>query len=666
MGRIIGIDLGTTNSVVAVTEGGEPVVIPSAEGGRLVPSVVAINPKTGERMVGQVARRQAIVNPENTIFSIKRFMGRKYSDEQVQRAISFVPYKVSAAPNGDVRVHMGAKDYSAPEISAMILGKLRADAEAYLGDAVTQAVITVPAYFDDAQRNATKDAGKIAGLEVLRIINEPTASSLAFGMDKKADQTIAVYDLGGGTFDISVLEVGEGAFVAKSTSGDTYLGGDDFDQRVIDWVADEFQKGDGINLRNDRQALQRLKEAAEKAKIELSTVLETEINLPFVTADASGPKHLNMGLTRSKLEQLTEDLVERTMGPCRQALKDKGLNPTDIDEVILVGGMTRMPAVQEAVRKFFGREPHKGVNPDEVVALGAAIQGGIISGEVKDIVLVDVTPLTLSIETLGGVATGLIDRNTTIPNRKSQVFSTASDSQAEVEIHVVQGERPFAADNRSLGKFTLDGIPPAARGVPQIEVTFDVDKDGILKVSAADKATGRSQHITIHSSSGLSEDEVERLRKEAEAHATEDRKRREFVDARNRADTAIYAAEKALRDMGAQMPAEGRSRVEARLQTLRQLRDGNEGEPIRRGTTDLLSALHEVGAKPADTGGIGGSAPRGGGTGGQPRGGGGPATGGSAPKTGGAGTGSPQAKGGSGGAGPARGDDVVEGEVSEA
>ena len=633
MGRIIGIDLGTTNSVVAVIEGGEPVVIPSAEGGRLVPSVVAVNPKTGERMVGQVARRQAIVNPENTVFSIKRFMGRKYSDPEVQRAMSFVPYQVSAAPNGDVRVHMGSKEYSAPEVSAMILGKLRADAEAYLGQAITQAVITVPAYFDDAQRNATKDAGKIAGLEVLRIINEPTASSLAFGMDKKADQTIAVYDLGGGTFDISVLEVGEGAFVAKSTSGDTYLGGDDFDQRVIDWVADEFQKVDGINLRTDRQALQRLKESSEKAKIELSTVQETEINLPFVTADASGPKHLNIALTRAKLEQLTEDLVERTMGPCRQALKDKGLTPPDIDEVILVGGMTRMPAVQEAVRKFFGREPHKGVNPDEVVALGAAIQGGIISGEVKDIVLVDVTPLTLSIETLGGVATGLIERNTTIPNRKSQVFSTASDNQAEVEVHVVQGERPFAADNRSLGKFSLDGIPPAPRGVPQIEVTFDINKDGILKVSADDKATGRSQHITIHPSSGLTEDEVERLRKEAEANAKDDRMRREFVDARNRADNAIYAAEKALRDMGASMPADSKARLEARLQTLRQLREGNEAEPIRRGTTDLLSALHEVGAKPSDTGGIGGTKPRGsGGTGGKARSAGGTAPGRQAPK----------------------------------
>jgi molecular chaperone DnaK len=437
-------------------------------------------------------------------------------------------------------------------------------------------------------------------------------------MDKKADQTIAVYDLGGGTFDISVLEVGEGAFVAKSTSGDTYLGGDDFDQRVIDWVADEFQKVEGINLRSDRQALQRLKEAAEKAKIELSTVMETEINLPFVTADASGPKHLNISITRAKLEQLTEDLVERTIGPCRQALKDKALTPTDIDEVILVGGMTRMPAVQQAVRKFFAREPHKGVNPDEVVALGASIQGGIISGEVKDIVLVDVTPLTLSIETLGGVATGLIERNTTIPNRKSQVFSTASDNQAEVEIHVVQGERPFAADNRSLGKFTLDGIPPAPRGVPQIEVTFDINKDGILKVSADDKATGRSQHITIHPSSGLTEDEVERLRKEAEAHAADDKKRRDFVDARNRADNAIYAAEKALREMGSSMPPDGKNRVEARLQTLRQLREGNEAEPIRRGTTDLLSALHEVGAKPSDTGGIGGTKPRGpGGTGGK-------------------------------------------------
>jgi molecular chaperone DnaK len=698
MARIIGIDLGTTNSVVAVIEGGEPVVIPSAEGGRLVPSVVAINPKTGERMVGQVARRQAIVNPENTIFSIKRFMGRKYSDPQVQRAITIVPYKVSAAPNGDVRVHMGAKEYSAPEISAMILGKLRADSEAYLGQAVTQAVITVPAYFDDAQRNATKDAGKIAGLEVLRIINEPTASSLAYGMDKKADQTIAVYDLGGGTFDISILEVGEGAFVAKSTSGDTYLGGDDFDQRVIDYVADDFQKVEGINLRNDRQALQRLKEAAEKAKIELSTMMETEINLPFVTADATGPKHLNMSLTRAKLEQLTEDLVERTIGPCRQALKDKSLTPADIDEVVLVGGMTRMPAVQQAVRKFFGREPHKGVNPDEVVALGAAIQGGIISGEVKDIVLVDVTPLTLSIETLGGVATGLIERNTTIPNRKSQVFSTASDNQAEVEIHVVQGERPFAADNRSLGKFTLDGIPPAPRGVPQIEVTFDINKDGILKVSADDKATGRSQHITIHPSSGLTEDEVERLRREAEAHAQEDRKRREYVDARNRADNAIYAAEKALREMGPSMPPEGKNRVEARLQTLRQLREGNEAEPIRRGTTDLLSALHEMGAKPSDTGGIGGTKPRGsGGTGGQARsgsapGGGAPrpgtGPGGQAPKPGtgpgpqtpkpgtGPGSAGPRPgtgpaggppKGGSSGTAPSsKGDDVVEGKFRDA
>jgi molecular chaperone DnaK len=666
MGRIIGIDLGTTNSVVAVTEGGEPMVIPSSEGGRLVPSVVAINPKTGERMVGQVARRQAIVNPENTIFSIKRFMGRKYSDEQVQRAISIVPYKVSAAPNGDVRVQMGAKDYSAPEISAMILGKLRADAEAYLGEAVTQAVITVPAYFDDAQRNATKDAGKIAGLEVLRIINEPTASSLAFGLDKKTDQTIAVYDLGGGTFDISILEVGEGAFVAKSTSGDTYLGGDDFDQRVIDYVADEFQKIDGINLRNDRQALQRLKEAAEKAKIELSTVMETEINLPFVTADASGPKHLNMPITRAKLEQLTEDLVERSMGPCRQALKDKNLTPQEIDEVILVGGMTRMPAVQAAVRKFFAREPHKGVNPDEVVALGAAIQAGIISGEVKDVVLVDVTPLTLSIETLGGVATGLIDRNTTIPNRKSQVFSTASDNQAEVEIHVVQGERPFAADNRSLGKFTLDGIPPAARGVPQIEVTFDINKDGILKVGAVDKATGRSQHITMHPSSGLSEDEVERLRKEAEAHATEDRKRRDIVDARNRADNAIYTAEKALRE--AQLASEGRSRIQAQIQTLAQLREGNEADPIRRGTTDLLTALHEAGVKPSDTGGIGGPSSRGPGRpgGGQPAGprpAPDPAASGPRP-----GTAPPGGQGkGGGGTGPAsKGDDVVEGKFREA
>ncbi len=594
MAKIIGIDLGTTNSVVAVTEGGEPVIIPSSEGSRLVPSVVAVNPKTGERMVGQVARRQAVVNPDYTIFSIKRFMGRKYSDPEVQRAMALVPYRVGAAPNGDVRVQLGGREYSPPEISAMILAKLKADAEAYLGESITQAVITVPAYFNDAQRNATKDAGKIAGLEVLRIINEPTASSLAYGLDKKADAVIAVYDLGGGTFDISILEVGEGAFVVKSTNGDTYLGGDDFDQRIIDWVADEYQKAEGIDLRHDRQALQRLKEAAEKAKIELSSVLQTEINLPFITADSSGPKHLSMTLTRSKLEQLTEDLIARTIEPCRQALKDKSMAPADIDEVILVGGMTRMPAVQDAVRSFFGREPHKGVNPDEVVAAGAAIQAGIISGEVQDVVLVDVTPLTLSIETLGGVATPLIERNTTIPKRKSQVFSTATDNQTEVEIHVVQGERPFAADNKSLGKFTLDGIPPAPRGVPQIEVTFDINKDGILKVSAIDKATNRSQHITIKASSGLSEEEVERLRREAEAHAEEDRRRREFVEARNKADSAVYAAEKLMRDVASQLTPDQLSRMQASLGAVRQAMDGNETGRLRQATSDLLAVLQEI------------------------------------------------------------------------
>jgi len=596
MGKIIGIDLGTTNSVVAIMEGGEPTVISSSEGGRLIPSVVAVNPKTGERMVGQVARRQAIVNPENTVFSIKRFMGRRYSDPEVQRALETVPYRVSAAPNGDVRVQMGGKEYSAPEISAMILAKLKADAEAYTGESITQAVITVPAYFNDSQRNATKDCGKIAGLEVLRIINEPTASSLAYGMDKKAEQTIAVYDLGGGTFDISILDVGEGVFEVKATNGDTFLGGDDFDQRIIDWVATEYQREQGINLRADRQALQRLKEAAEKAKIELSTVMQTEINLPFITADAGGPKHLNMPLTRAKLEQITEDLVERSIAPCRQALQDSGLKPSDIDEVVLVGGMTRMPAVQEAVRKIFGRDPHKGVNPDEVVAVGAAIQAGVLGGEVKDILLLDVTPLTLSIETLGGVATGLIERNTTIPTRKSQVFSTATDNQREVEIHVVQGERPMAADNKSLGKFTLDGIPPAPRGLPQVEVTFDIDADGILKVSATDKATGRSQHITITASSGLSEGEVEKMRRDAESHAEDDRKRRALVEARNSADNAIYASEKALREAGDKLPAEVRARVQSKAQATRAAIETHLADNIQQATNELLQAMQEIGA----------------------------------------------------------------------
>ena len=596
MGRIIGIDLGTTNSVVAIMEGGEPTVIPSSEGGRLVPSVVAVNPKSGERMVGQVARRQAIVNPENTIFSIKRFMGRKYSDPEVQKGLELVPYKVSAAPNGDVRVHMGGREYSPPEVSAMILAKLKADAEAYAGEAITQAVITVPAYFNDSQRNATKDSGKIAGLEVLRIINEPTASSLAYGMDKKQDQTIAVYDLGGGTFDISILDVGDGVFEVKATNGDTFLGGDDFDQRVIDWVADEFRKEAGIDLRNDRQALQRLKEASEKAKIELSTVMQTEINLPFISADAGGPKHLNLTLSRSKLEQLTDDLIERSIGPCRQALQDASLSPAQIQEVVLVGGMTRMPAVQDAVRKIFGRDPHKGVNPDEVVAVGAAIQAGVLGGEVKDILLLDVTPLSLSIETLGGVATALIERNTTVPTRKSQVFSTASDNQREVEIHVVQGERPMAADNKSLGKFKLDGIPPAPRGVPQIEVTFDIDADGILKVSATDKATGRSQHITLTASSGLSEDEVEKMRREADTHRAEDVLRREMAEARNAAENAVYAAEKALRDIGDKLPADIRSKIETRIQATRGALESENAQRVRTATNELLQVMQEIGS----------------------------------------------------------------------
>ena len=595
MGKIIGIDLGTTNSVAAVMMGGEPVVIPSAEGERLVPSVVAVN-KNNERLVGRVARNQAIINPENTIFSIKRFMGRRADDPEVQRAKSRVPYQINKAPNGDLRVVMGGKDYSAPEISAMILGKIKRDAEAYLGEPVTQAVITVPAYFNDTQRNATKDAGKIAGLEVLRIINEPTASSLAYGLDKKEkNETIAVYDLGGGTFDISILEVGDGVFQVKSTSGDTFLGGDDFDQRIIDWLADEFKRENGINLREDRQALQRLKEAAERVKIELSTTMQAEINLPYITADASGPKHLVTTLTRSKLEQLTDEFIQRTMKPVEQALNDANLKPSDIDEVVMVGGMTRMPAIQDAVRKFFDKEPHKGVNPDEVVAIGAAIQAGVLGGEVKDILLLDVTPLSLSIETLGGIATPLIKRNTTIPTRESQVFSTASDSQTQVEIHVLQGERPMAADNKSLGKFTLDGIPPAPRGVPQIEVTFDINANGILEVTAKDKATSRQQNITITASSGLSETEVEQMRKDAEIHAEEDRKRRELIEARNTADNAIYSSEKTLSDLGEKVPADLKSRVEDAVAKVRSLRDQDDSDTINSSVEELMKVLQEVG-----------------------------------------------------------------------
>ncbi len=595
MGKVIGIDLGTTNSVVAVMQGGEPVVIPSSEGERLVPSVVAVN-KNHERLVGRVARNQSIVNSENTVFSIKRFMGRKFDDAEVQRTLSRIPYKAAKAPNGDVRVAMDGKDYSPPEVSAMILAKLKADAEAYLGESVTQAVITVPAYFNDAQRNATKDAGKIAGLEVLRIINEPTASSLAYGLDKKKNETIAVYDLGGGTFDVSVLDVGDGVFQVRSTAGDTFLGGDDFDQRILDFLADEFKRSNGIDLKGDRQALQRLKEAAEKAKIELSTTMQAEINLPYITADASGPKHLVTTLTRARLEQLTGDLVQKTLEPVRRALADAGLKATDIHEVVLVGGMTRMPLVQEVVKREFGKEPHKGVNPDEVVAIGAAIQAGVLGGEVKDVLLLDVTPLTLSIETLGNVATPLIERNTTIPTRKSQVFSTAADSQTQVEIHVVQGERPMAADNKSLGRFNLDGIPAAPRGVPQIEVTFDIDANGIIKVTASDKATNRSQHITITASSGLSEAEVERMRKDAEAHADEDMKRKELIEARNQADNMIYTTEKTLKDLGDKVPADMKTKADEAMSKVRALMAGEDTQGIKTATEELTTVLQSIGS----------------------------------------------------------------------
>ncbi len=595
MAKIIGIDLGTTNSVAAVMSGGEPVVIPSAEGERLVPSVVAMN-KNGERLVGRVARNQAITNPQNTIFSVKRFMGRKADDPEVERTRKRVPYAVNGADNGDVRVTLGEKDYSAPEVSAMILAKIKADAEAYLGETITQAVITVPAYFNDAQRNATKDAGKIAGLEVLRIINEPTASSLAYGLDKKKNEVIVVYDLGGGTFDVSILDVGDGVFQVRATSGDTFLGGDDFDLRIMDHLIETFKKDNGIDLNNDRQALQRLKEASEKAKIELSTVMQTEINLPYLTADANGPKHLVMTMTRAKLEQITADLVDRTIAPVKQALADAGLNAGNIDEIVLVGGMTRMPAIQDRVRAFFGKDPHKGVNPDEVVAIGAAIQAGVLGGEVKDILLLDVTPLTLAIETLGGVATAQIERNTTIPTRRSQVFSTAGDNQTQVEIHVLQGERPMANDNKSLGKFILDGIPPSPRGVPQIEVTFDVDANGILKVSAKDKATGRSQHITITASSGLSDSEVEKMRKDAEAHAEDDRKRKDLIEARNNADNMAYAAEKALRDLGDKVPTDVRSDVEAKTAEVKSVAQGEDVDKIKAATEALGLAIQKIGA----------------------------------------------------------------------
>ncbi len=606
MAKIVGIDLGTTNSVCAVMEGGEPTVISSSEGGRLFPSVVAVNPKTGERMVGQVARRQAVTNPDNTIYSIKRLMGRRYSDPEVSKARKMLPYRVVEQPNGDAWVEMGGKPFSPPEVSAMILQKIKQDAEAYLGEPVTDAVITVPAYFNDSQRQATKDAGRIAGLNVLRIINEPTASSLAYGLGKGVEQRIAVYDLGGGTFDISILDVGDQVFEVKSTNGDTFLGGDDFDQRIIQWVADEFRRESGIDLRQDRMALQRLKEACEKAKIELSTTVQSEINLPFITADASGPKHLQLTLSRSRLEQLVDDLIQQTLGPCRQALEDARLSPSQIDEVLLVGGMTRMPAVQEAVRKFFGREPHKGVNPDEVVALGAAIQAGVLKGEVKDVLLVDVTPLTLSIETLGHVATALIERNTNIPYKKSQVFSTASDGQTQVEIHVLQGERPMAADCKSLGRFNLDGIPPAPRGIPQIEVTFDIDSDGILHVSAKDKATAREQSITITASSGLDKDEVERMVRDAEHSRQEDERRRQEVELRNNADSICYQGEKLLREQGDQAPADVKSEVEGRIAACRSALQGQDVAQLQRAVQELTQALQRLAASmPKQPGGAG-------------------------------------------------------------
>ena len=595
MPKILGIDLGTTNSCVAIIEGGEPRVIESAEGGRTTPSVVAVNPRTSERYVGTTAKRQAVTNPENTIYSVKRFIGRRFSDSTVKQDIEQMPFKLTEHSNGDAYVSMGGKDYAPPEVAGMVLQKLKQDAESKLGETITQAVITVPAYFNDSQRNATKDAGRIAGLEVLRIINEPTAASLAYGLDKKTEETIAVYDLGGGTFDITILQIGEGVFEVKATHGDTHLGGDDFDQRVVDWITDEFKKDQGIDLKQDRMALQRLRESAERAKIELSTLMQTEINLPFITADASGPKHLVMTLTRSNLDQLVGDLVQRTVDPCRLALKDAGVSAADVDEVILVGGMTRMPAVYDSVVKLFGKEPHQGVNPDEVVAIGAAIQAGVLQGEVQDILLLDVTPLTLSIETLGGVATALITRNTTIPTSKSETFTTAADGQGSVEVHVSQGERAMVSENKSIGRFILDGILPAPRGMPQIEVTFDIDANGILNVSAKDKGTGKEQSITITASSGLAQEEIERMVNDSERYAEEDATKRREVETRNMAENSAYSAEKLVKDNEEKISDELKSEVQGKVAAVRTALEGEDIALIESAATELQTSLQAVG-----------------------------------------------------------------------